>query len=134
MLVDTSILIPIFRDTSGRRRERFRKFLKGRDYLLTRFTQLELLRGCSDEDQWQELSDYLAVQDFAETEPGTWAEAARIHFDMRRKGKSVSSIYDCCIAEIALRNRLTVVHNDRDFEAIRAVRPLRLYRLDIQTG
>jgi predicted nucleic acid-binding protein len=133
MLVDTSILIPIFRDASGRRRDRFRKFLRGRDFVLTRFTQLELLRGCASETQWQDLSDYLDVQEFAEAATQTWSEAARIHFELRRKGTSITSIYDCCIAEIAMRNRLTILHNDRDFELIRKVRPLRLHRLDIQS-
>lgn len=133
MLIDTSILVPIFRDVSGVRRQRFRKFMKGRDFLLTRFTQLELLRGCSSEPQWTELNDYLEGQDYVECAEGMWAAAARIHYDLRRRGLTVQSIYDCCIAQLAIENRLTLVHNDKDFETIAKVRLIRTSRLDIQT-
>lgn len=132
MLVDTSIFVPIFRDLSGQRRQRFRKYLRGRSFVLSRFTQLELLRGCSSEPQWEELSDYLDSQDYVEAKSETWAAASRVHFDLKRKGLSVESIYDCCIAQIAIENRLTLVHNDKDFETIVKVRPLQQNRFDIQ--
>ena len=132
MLIDTSILVPIFRDRSGRRRDRFRKFLGGADYMLSRFTQIELLQGCASEPQWQVLNHYLGGQNYAELGAEGWAEAARIHFDLRRMGLSVRSILDCCIAQVALDARLTLVHNDADFEAIGKVRELRTRRLDLQ--
>lgn len=133
MLVDTSVLVPIFRDKSGKRRQRFRDFLDGADYQLTRFTQLELLRGCSSEPQWATFNDYLLVQDYLEAGTTTWASAARIQFELKRRGLSVASVYDCCIAQIAIENRLTLIHNDRDYETIAKVRPLRATRFDIQT-
>jgi len=37
----------------------------------------------------------------------------------------VRSAADCLIAQIALENDLALLHNDRDFEAIRKVRPLK---------
>ena len=132
MLIDTSILVPIFRDRSGRRRDRFRQFLGGSNYMISRFTQIELLQGCASEPQWQMLCHYLEGQDYAELRSEGWADAARIHFDLRRMGLSVRSILDCCIAQVALDARLTLVHNDVDFEAIGKVRPLRARRLEIQ--
>ena len=132
MLIDTSILIPIFRDKSGSRRDRFRRFLRGRSYLLTRFTQLELLQGCSSQAQWETLNDYLEVQDYIEMSPASWSDAARIHFDLKRRGLTVRSINDCCIAQLAIDQGVPLVHNDKDFEAIAHVRKLRLQRLNIQ--
>ena len=131
-LIDTSVLVPVFRDKSGGARERFRRYARGADYVLTRFTQIELLWGCRSEDQWDVFSDYLEGQDYVEAEPGTWTSAAQIYFDLRRKGLTVASILDCCIAQIAIENRLTLVHNDKDFETIAKVRPLRMSRFDIQ--
>jgi predicted nucleic acid-binding protein len=64
--------------------------------------------------------------------PSGWSEAARIHFELRRSGLTVRSILDCCIAQIALDGPLTLVHNDRDFEAIGKVRALRAKRLELQ--
>ena len=45
MLIDTSILVPIFRDKSGQRRERFKRLVRGQDYVLTRFTQLDVVKN-----------------------------------------------------------------------------------------
>jgi len=132
MLIDSSILVPIFRDKSGERRDRFRRFLRGNDYVLTRFSQIELLQGCPSEPQWSVLADYLEAQEYVEIEPGSWADAARIHFELRRSGATVRSILDCCIAQIAISNKLTLIHNDRDFETIASIRPMRQQRLDLQ--
>jgi predicted nucleic acid-binding protein len=132
MLVDTSILIPIFRDKSGSRRDRFRRFLRGRDFSISRFTQLELLQGCRSEEQWETFNDYLEVQNYLEMSPETWSDAARIYFELKRKGLTVRSILDCCIAQIAIDRRVPLVHNDNDFEAIAQVRKIRLHRIDIQ--
>ena len=132
MLIDTSILIPIFRDKSGQRRDRFRKFLRGKSFYLPRLTQLEILQGCKTPEQWETLSDYLEVQDYVEMTPDTWAAAARIYFDLGRKGKTVRSIHDCCIAQLALESRMHLVHNDNDFEVIEMVRRIKLHRFDSQ--
>jgi len=39
-----------------------RAFGIGRDYYLTRFTQVELLQGARDEKGWLKLRDYLPVK------------------------------------------------------------------------
>jgi hypothetical protein len=51
--------------------------------------------------------------------------AARIFFECRRSGLTVRSAADCLIAQIAIENDLALLHNDRDFEAIQRVRPLK---------
>ena len=130
-LVDTSILVPVFRDRTGGARDRFKRHV-GSDYVLTRFTQIELLWGCRSEEQWQLFSDYLDAQDYVDAQSETWTSAARIYFDLRRRGLTVASILDCCIAQIAIENGLTIIHNDRDFETIGKIRRMRLRKFDIQ--
>ena len=132
MLIDTSILVPVFRDKSGRRRDRFRRMVRGIDFALTRFTQLELLRGCKAEPQWGILSHYLEGQNYIEAVKTTWPDAARIFFDLERRGMNGAGILDCCIAQLAIEHRLMLIHNDSDFESIAKVRPLRQRRFDIQ--
>ncbi len=132
MLIDTSILVPVFRDKSGERRKRFVQFVRGRDYVLTRFTQLELLRGCSSQPQWELLSHYLEAQEYAEAVATTWSDAARLSLELKLRGKNVASILDCCIAQLAIHHGLTLVHNDRDFETIAGICELKQRRFDIQ--
>lgn len=128
LLIDTSVWINVFRDRSGQVRQQLEVLIAGRDVLLTRFTQLELLQGSLNEQEWTLLSGYLETQDYAELKISSWQAAARIYYDLRRRGLTVRSPIDCCIAQAALENDLLLVHDDRDFETIAQVRALQNLR------
>lgn len=85
---------------------------------------MELLQGCRDEREWGLLSRYLDGQDYLEMQPGTWQAAARIYYELRKHGLTVRSPIDCCIAQLALENRLLLIHDDRDFTVIGRLVPL----------
>jgi predicted nucleic acid-binding protein len=124
ILVDTSVWIEILRDRTRRTREKFQEFIRSEPYGLSRFSQLELLQGAKDEREWKLLDGYLASQYYLEVDENTWRNAARIYFDLRRKGLTVNSPIDCCIAQIALDEKALLLHRDRDFETIACIRPL----------
>jgi len=130
MLIDTSVLVALFRDKSGAVSHALRDLLEGRDYFLTRFTQMELLQGARDEKEWLKLSGYLTDQDYLGASDETWAAAARLYFDLRRKGLTVRSVIDCCIAEITMVHGVTLLHNDRDFVTIAKLRSLKHVQFD----
>jgi predicted nucleic acid-binding protein len=128
LLIDTSVWITVFRDRTGQVRQQLETLIDDREVLLTRFTQLELLQGSLDEKEWNLLSTYLDTQDYIEPTSNSWQAAARIYYDLRRKGLTVRSPIDCCIAQAALENNLLLIHNDRDFETIAKVRSLQHLR------
>ena len=123
-VVDTSVWIDVFRDARGVRRRQLEEYVDPEDVLLTPFTQLELLQGCRDEREWALLATYLEDQDSLDPRRETWSEAARVYYDLRRQGKTVRSPVDCCIAQIAIDNRVLLLHRDRDFEVIAGIRAL----------
>ena len=124
ILVDTSAWIEILRDRKRKARESFRGFIANEPYGLCRFTQLELLQGAKDEREWRLLDEYLAGQYYLEIKENTWKNAARIYFELRRKGVTVSSPVDCCIAQVAMDEKALLLHRDRDFDKISRIRPL----------
>ncbi|MDG2991646.1 PIN domain nuclease [Candidatus Synechococcus calcipolaris G9] len=128
LLIDTSVWIDVFRDRSGQVRQQLETLIADRDVFITRFTQLELLQGSLNEQEWTLLSTYLEVQSYVDSPPHSWEAAARIYYDLRRQGLTVRSPIDCCIAQAALENNFLLVHNDRDFETIAQVRPLQNLR------
>jgi predicted nucleic acid-binding protein len=134
MILDSTVLVDMLRDKSGECRARLRQFLRGSEYFLTRFTQLELLRGSRNEAEWTELASYINDQYYVETSDQTWSRAARIYFELRKRGQTVRSMIDCCIAQLAIEHDLTLIHNDRDFEIVAGVRPLRHVRLDLKAA
>jgi predicted nucleic acid-binding protein len=64
LLIDTSVWIGVFRDRSGQVRQQIETLIADRKVLLTRFTQLELLQGSINEQEWDLLSTYLETQDY----------------------------------------------------------------------
>ena len=128
LLIDTSVWISVFRSRGDQVRQQLETLIANREILLTRFTQLELLQGSLNEQEWTILSTYLEVQDYVELRPSSWQAAARIYYDLRRQGLTVRSPIDCCIAQAALENDLLLIHNDRDFETIAQVRSLQNLR------
>ena len=128
LLIDTSVWIMVFRDRTGRVRQNLEALINDRKVLLTRFTQLELLQGSLDEREWNLLSSYLVNQDYAEISNTGWISSARIYYDLRRRGLTVRSPIDCCIAQVALDSDFLLIHNDRDFETIAQICELRHFR------
>ena len=124
IIVDTSVWIEVLRDRSGEIVQAFRRKVSGEVYVLTRFTQLELLQGARDEYEGQRLEDYLSTQFYIETTGKTWGEAARIYYDLRRTGITINSPIDCCIAQIAIETDALLLHKDQDFERIAKIRRL----------
>jgi predicted nucleic acid-binding protein len=44
--------------------------------------------------------------------------AARLYFDLRKKGITIRKSTDCLIAQVAIQNDVLLVHSDSDFELI----------------
>jgi predicted nucleic acid-binding protein len=124
ILVDTSVWIEIFRDKAGNVVKVFKERVGSENCVLSRFNQLELLQGAKDEKEWELLADYLSTQYYLETDDNTWQEAARIYFELKRKGVTINSPIDCCIAQIAMEHGAILLHRDKDFGKISRIRPL----------
>lgn len=66
VLIDTLIWIKVLADKQGNYASSLYKEITGRDIVLTRFQQLELLQGSRNEKEWGQLSEYLDGQDYLE--------------------------------------------------------------------
>jgi hypothetical protein len=124
ILVDTSVWVEVLKDKSGEVVQAFKARVSDDICALTRFTQLELLQGAKNEAEWRKLDEYLAAQYYLEASESTWRDAARIYFELRRKGVTVNSPVDCCIGQLALESKALLLHRDQDFDRIARVRPL----------
>jgi hypothetical protein len=131
LLIDTSLWIPIYRDPTGAVSQRLQSVIGNEEFVFCQFTRAELLQGCRDEREWARTLEYLDEQSYLEMRLGGWTEAARIYFELRQRGLTVRSTLDCCVAVVALEHDLTLLHNDRDYETIATVRPLKHRRVQI---
>jgi predicted nucleic acid-binding protein len=78
--------------------------------------RLEILRGARSAENFQRLRRNLGALTQLPGEDA-WDEAARLAFQLHQRGVTVQST-DVLIAAVALRAGATVLHRDRDFDAI----------------
>jgi len=121
ILVDTSVWIDflIGRDTPHRRLLH-RLIESEEDICITEIIFSEILQGIRDDALYDTTKDYLL--EFPVIKPksiDTYVSAADIYRKCRKKGRTVRKTVDCIIAAIVLENKLTLLHNDADFGAIK---------------
>ena len=130
ILVETSVLIGFL---EGRDSPAVRRFLEvlERDlpFGLSPLTVLEVLQGAATERDFVKLRDYLGSQVIYGLDGGleSYASAAKIFFDLRRRGLTVGSSVDCLIAQTAIEHNLHLLHDDADFGRIAKVSALKIW-------
>ena len=130
-LVDTSVWVDYLRGRATIPVVALRNLLAGEDIIGTAPLILqEVLQGADSIERFEswkksfsELLCYLPADPI-----GSHIAAARLYVECRKSGKTPRSSNDCLIAQIAIENRLVLIHNDKDFETIASVAgELRLY-------
>ncbi|HHV17043.1 MAG TPA: PIN domain nuclease [Gelria sp.] len=119
ILVDTSVLIDFLKGQTNEKIQLFDEILsRNIDFGFSSYTFQEVLQGAQNEKEYEQLRDYLSTQIiyFLPEETTTYEKAARLYFDLRRKGITPRSTIDVLIALTAIENNLLLLHNDRDFD------------------
>jgi predicted nucleic acid-binding protein len=128
ILVDTSALIPYLRGRDTQASALLERYVSEEvEIALTPEILQEVLQGARDEKEWRTLRRYLVGQRVLEPADSlrSRVEAARIYYECRRRGLTVRSTIDCIVAQTALERNVPLLHDDRDYDAIRRVRPLK---------
>lgn len=130
ILVDTSVLVDFFKGSGSEAASRFKLVLEqGLNFGITSHVFQEVLQGAGSVKEYNLLRRYLETQRFFHPKDpvDSFAQAARIFFQCRRKGITIRSTIDCLIAQIALEHDLPLLHSDRDFQLMATVIPLKIY-------
>jgi len=130
ILVDASVLIDFLAGRDNPQVSRFQDILDREiPFGLSPITFLEVLQGAATKEEFAALRDYLEGQSFYGLEAGldSYAAAAKIFFDLRRRGVTVGSSVDCLIAQTAIEHGLFLLHNDSDFDRIAEVSAIKVY-------
>ncbi len=88
---------------------------------------MELLAGAGSDEQIATVTWLLARGVALPTlSPGDHENAASLYRAARRYGETVRSMIDCLVTAVAVRLDAPVLAQDRDFQVLRQVCPLRL--------
>ena len=130
ILVDSSVLIGYLRGDDNEAVRKLEAILaKGLVFGITPLIFTEVLQRASSEEDFKRLAEYLGSQRFFDLKKGreSYRAAARMYFELRRKGLAVRRTMDCLIAQTAIENGLHLLHNDADFERIAGHFPLKIW-------
>ena len=123
-LVDTSVWLDFFRDRSSQAVRRFEEILdRSLPFGITSQIYQEILQGADSPRDFSNLQSYLSTQKFYHPEDPilSYEKAADLYFRCRRQGITIRSTIDCLIAQIAIEQKLHLLHHDRDFTKIAEV-------------
>lgn len=130
ILADTSVLVDFFKGVQNQGVAKLQAALSQQLRVgITSGIFQELLQGAKSEKEFNLLHRYLETQHFYHPlhPVESYAEAARIFMNCRRKGITVRSTSDCLIARIAIENNLLLLHSDADFTAMANVVALKFF-------
>jgi predicted nucleic acid-binding protein len=128
VLVDTSVWIEVFRKPAKFSLESAVEF----DEVVTCLPVVhEVLQGFHEESAFALARDAMLALPTVESplRREVFLEATELYRRARGTGRTVRSGIDCLIAACAIRNSLTVLHRDRDFDSLAAVSGLEVRSL-----
>lgn len=117
ILVDTSAWIEFLRDTGSAVCEEVDRLLAA-DVAVCDPIRMEVLAGARDDAHLRQLRGLLARATVLPTGPADFESAAALYRTCRRQGETVRKLIDCLIAAIAIREDISLLHADIDFDAL----------------
>ena len=124
VLVDTSVWVDYLRGHATWQVRALKDLLSGEEIVGTAPIILqEILQGADSVERFETWRKYFSeLFCYLPRDPvESHIAAARLYQDCRKAGKTPRSSNDCLVAQIAIENGLTLLHSDRDFNAIASV-------------
>jgi predicted nucleic acid-binding protein len=120
ILVDSSAWIEFQRATGSPADRRLTDAIESDEPLATMgLVVMEVLAGARNERHAGDLRRLLGRCRFLHLEePSDHEMAARLYRACRREGTTIRRLPDCLVAAVAIRNDISLMHRDADFDAI----------------
>lgn len=129
ILVDSTVWIDFFRKRQTVQTLYLRRaLLSGEDIAICGHIFSEVLRGVRSDEQYHKVLKHFEVLTFLPTSKTAFKDAADIYRLLKRKGLTLKNSVDTFIVAVALRNDITLLHNDHDFNLIALEFPLKVIR------
>lgn len=127
ILVDSSVWIDFLNTPHSIYSEKLANALHNDKVCLCPPIFQEVIQGVRKESDVKWLTDFFLDLEHLEADPYHVAtSSATIYRTLRKEGITIRKSWDCQIAWFALAYNIELLHNDRDFESIAKVYPLRL--------
>jgi len=128
ILIDASAFIEFLNRTGSRANILIEQLIRDDDEIaLADVTLTEILQGIKNDREYRDVkASLLTFPILSLKSPESCIAAAELHRKCRKKGLTIRSTVDLLIAQIALEHHATLLHNDRDFDALAQVCDLKV--------
>ncbi len=130
VLVDTSVLIDYLGGKDTKAVTAFQRILDDNiPWGINPFIYQEVLQGVKTDKDFIKVREYLDTQTFylLKDPKDSFAAAAKVYFQCRRKGITLGSTIDCLIIQTAIEHSLYLLHKDADFDSALKVTAFKVY-------
>ena len=120
VLVDTTVWIDFFAARfSGHVVALENLIINREDICICGIVLTEVLQGIRKDSEFKKTRDLFNNLLFLPMSYPVFLKAAEIYRSLRCKGITIRKSVDCMIASVAIENDIPLLHNDKDFEAIK---------------
>ena len=119
VLVDTTVWIDFFAARSLPHVEALENLITNlEDICICGIILTEVLQGIRKDSQFRKIRDLFNNLIFLSMGYAIFLRSAEIYRTLRQKGITIRKPVDCMIASVAIENKIPLLHNDKDFNAI----------------
>ena len=126
ILIDTSVMVDVLRGNRNEKIKLWENIIERNIKLgISIYTYVEVLQGAKSEKEFNRLDKYLSSLEiyYLPNAEEIYKSAAKMYYNLRKKGKTIRNTIDILIAKTAIINGLYLLHSDRDFDIIAEVIP-----------
>ena len=130
ILIDTSAFIEFLNRTGSREDRIIEKLIADdEEVAIPDISLTEILQGIQNEQEYAEVKTSLLTFPILSLKgTNSYIAAADLYQKCRKKGATIRNTVDLLVAQISIEHKATVLHNDRDFDAIAKICDLKLYK------
>jgi predicted nucleic acid-binding protein len=132
IVVDTSVWVDFFADRALPHVEVLGRLIdEDAGLAITDVILTEILQGLPTESAVRRVRARFSALDTLRLETlADFERAAGLYRTARRAGQTIRRTTDCLIASVCVRERLPILHADKDFDRLASCTPLRTYALE----
>lgn len=125
VLVDTTVWLDFLRNRDTKPVARLKKLLQAGEAVIAPVILQELLQGASSPENFERLRAHFAALPSLrpKSDAATHIAAAALYARCRWQGITPRSPHDCLIAQLCIEHKVSLLHDDRDFESLAHVEP-----------
>jgi predicted nucleic acid-binding protein len=128
-IVDTSVWIDYFNGVDNSQTKSTSAIAEGNLLFLLPIILQEILQGIKNEKDFLLIKTAFLEYPFLKyNEIETAIEAASLYRFLKLKGITVRKPNDCMIAALCIKNKLSLLHKDKDFDNIAKYTSLKIYK------